>query len=219
MALFGQPGWEHDAILFRFRHALQLRQAKLAFPDVHLLVGVNSDEQVSQHKARTVMNHAERLEAVRHCRWVDEVVEDAPWVIDAAFLEAHQIDYVAHDEEAYQSAGYDDVYKFVKDQGKFLPTRRTPGVSTSELIERMVRGYRNRIFDPKLVKMGREDLKAEGSEYDGLSRLGSRVASRAVSRRTSFGSASGQPHPVTHSGLMPGGLPGMDAKEQSAGES
>lgn len=42
------------------RHALQLRQAKLSFNDVHLLVGVNSDEQVQQHKARTVMNHAER---------------------------------------------------------------------------------------------------------------------------------------------------------------
>ncbi|KAJ3530651.1 hypothetical protein NMY22_g8484 [Coprinellus aureogranulatus] len=196
--------------LFHFGHALQLRQAKLAFPDVHLLVGVNSDEQVHQHKARTVMNHAERLEAVRHCRWVDEVVEDAPWVITAEFLEKHQIDYVAHDEEAYPGAGTDDVYKFVKDQGKFLPTRRTPGVSTSELIERMVRGYRNRMFDPKLVKMGREDLKAEGSEYDGLSRFGSRVQSR----RTSFGSASG--HPMTHSGLMPGGLPGMDGKDAPA---
>lgn len=192
------------------RHALQLRQAKLAFPDVHLLVGVCSDEQVHQHKARTVMNHAERLEAVRHCRWVDEVVEDAPWVIDAAFIERHQIDYVAHDEEAYQSAGHHDVYQFAKDEGRFLPTRRTPGVSTSELIERMVKGYRNRMFDPKLVKMGRADLQAEGSEYDGMSRLGSRVPSR----RGSFGSGQ-PPHPVTHSGLMPGGLPGMDGKNGS----
>lgn len=57
------------------------------------------------------------LEGVRHCRWVDEVVEDAPWVIDAAFIEKHQIDYVAHDEEAYQSAGYEDVYGFAKSLG------------------------------------------------------------------------------------------------------
>ncbi len=28
-----------------------------------------------------------RCEAVRHCRWVDEVVPEAPWVIDAAFIE------------------------------------------------------------------------------------------------------------------------------------
>ena len=24
---------------------------------------------------------------MRHCRWVDEVVPDAPWVIDAEFIE------------------------------------------------------------------------------------------------------------------------------------
>ncbi|KAJ6469077.1 hypothetical protein C8R47DRAFT_1151128 [Mycena vitilis] len=44
-------------------HALQLRQAKLAFPSVYLLVGVNSDEQVREHKARGVMTHAERARA------------------------------------------------------------------------------------------------------------------------------------------------------------
>ena len=57
--------------LFHFGHALQLRQAKLAFPappgspehvvsGVHLLVGVNSDEQCEEHKNMTIMRHAER---------------------------------------------------------------------------------------------------------------------------------------------------------------
>ncbi|KAH9922341.1 uncharacterized protein BXZ73DRAFT_79735 [Epithele typhae] len=150
--------------LFHFGHALQLRQAKLAFPPppdapehvvsgVHLLVGVNSDEQ---------------CEAVRHCRWVDEIIPDAPWVLDAAFIEKiqHQIDYVAHDEDPYASGVHDDVYAFVKNAGKFLPTRRTPGVSTSELLERIVSGYRLRVFDKKLIKMGHPELKAEGSDYD-----------------------------------------------------
>lgn len=30
-------------------------------------------------------------------RWVDEVIPDAPWVLDQEFLEKHKIDYVAHD--------------------------------------------------------------------------------------------------------------------------
>ncbi|KAI0351589.1 hypothetical protein OH77DRAFT_1429412 [Trametes cingulata] len=163
--------------LFHFGHALQLRQAKLAFPappdapphvvsGVHLLVGVNSDEQCAQHKNNTIMTHAERCEAVRHCRWVDEVVPEAPWVIDAAFIEKYQIDYVAHDEDPYASSGHDDVYAFAKSQGKFLPTRRTPGVSTSELLERIVSGYRHRMFDKKLARMGHAELMAEGSDYD-----------------------------------------------------
>ncbi|KAJ7468477.1 cholinephosphate cytidylyltransferase [Mycena latifolia] len=170
--------------LFHFGHALQLRQAKLSFPSVYLLVGVNSDEQVRENKARGIMTHAERLEAARHCRWVDEIVAEAPWVIDQAFIDKWEIDYVAHDEDPYASSGHEDVYSYCKSQGKFIPTRRTPGVSTSELLERIVSGYRHRDFDEKLVKMGHAELKAEGSDYD-ESRVASRVASRVVSRSIS----------------------------------
>jgi choline-phosphate cytidylyltransferase len=50
--------------------------------------------------------------------------------------------------------------------GKFIPTRRTPGISTSELLERIVQKYRRRDFDAKLEKMGHAELKAAGSDYD-----------------------------------------------------
>jgi choline-phosphate cytidylyltransferase len=101
----------------RCRHALQLRQAKLSFPSVHLIVGVCSDKLVYEHKSRTVMTHAERCESVRHCRWVDEVAEDAPWIIDEDFMAKYKIDYVAHDEDPYKGVGTDDVYEFPKRQG------------------------------------------------------------------------------------------------------
>ncbi|KAH9028941.1 hypothetical protein EDB84DRAFT_1497415 [Lactarius hengduanensis] len=152
--------------LFHFGHSLQLRQAKLSFPSVHLLVGVNNDEQVKHYKFKCVMDYAERCEAVRHCRWADEVVPDGPWVIDAAFIEKYNIDYVAHDEEPYLSAGHEDVYGFAKSIGKFIPTRRTPGISTSSLLERIVKSYRKRDFDKKLEKMGHAELMAQGSDYE-----------------------------------------------------
>ena len=63
-----------------------------------------------------------RCEAVRHCRWVDEVIPDCPWIIDAAFLDKWKIDYVAHDEVPYVSEGHDDVYAFVKQRGETLVT-------------------------------------------------------------------------------------------------
>ena len=109
-------------------HMLQLRQCKLAFPEVYLMVGVCSDELVRKYKASPVMTSNERYESVRHCKWVDEVVEDAPWTIDQAFLDEHQIDYVAHDEEPYMSAGSDDVYAGVKALGKSCPPP-PPGTS------------------------------------------------------------------------------------------
>ena len=36
---------------------------------------------VHQFKGKTVMDHALRCESVRHCKWVDEVLPDAPWVL------------------------------------------------------------------------------------------------------------------------------------------
>jgi hypothetical protein len=57
-------------------------------------------------------------------------------------------------------------YTNIAKPGKFIPTRRTPGVSTSELLERIVSGYRRRDFDEKLAKMGHAELRAEGSDYD-----------------------------------------------------
>jgi hypothetical protein len=44
-----------------------------------------------------------------------------------------------------------------------------------------VSGYRHRDFDLKLEKMGRGELKAEGSDYDWSSRDISRNVSRAAS--------------------------------------
>lgn len=79
----------------------------------------------AKYKGKTVMNERERYESLRHCKWVDEIIEDAPWVVDMDFLENHNIDYVAHDDLPYSDASgqSDDVYDFVflnpsKDFGK-----------------------------------------------------------------------------------------------------
>ncbi|WWC57728.1 uncharacterized protein I303_100262 [Kwoniella dejecticola CBS 10117] len=152
--------------LFHFGHALQLRQAKLSFPKVHLLVGVCSDDLCASHKSRPAMTHAERCEAVRHCRWVDEILPDAPWVVDQEWLDKYDIDYIAHDEEVYPSKDHEDVYAFSKKDGRFVPTRRTPAISTSDLLERIVRGYRDGFFDSKLEKNGHPELLAADVDWD-----------------------------------------------------
>ena len=37
------------------------------------------------------MTEDERYDGVRHCRYVDEVVRDAPWTLDDAYLAKHKV--------------------------------------------------------------------------------------------------------------------------------
>ena len=72
--------------MFHIGHAKQLEQCKKLFPNVYLIVGVCSQEDTEKFKGPTVMDGKTRTESVRHCKWVDEVVYPAPWIIDEDFL-------------------------------------------------------------------------------------------------------------------------------------
>ncbi len=119
----------------------QLEQAKNAFPNTYLLVGVTGDSETHKRKGLTVLSGAERAETVRHCKWVDEVIPGCPWIVTPEFLAEHKIDYVAHDDLPYGADEGDDIYKPIKEQGKFLVTQRTEGVSTTGIITKYVFSY------------------------------------------------------------------------------
>uniref|UniRef100_A0A672MXI5 choline-phosphate cytidylyltransferase n=1 Tax=Sinocyclocheilus grahami TaxID=75366 RepID=A0A672MXI5_SINGR len=124
--------------LFHSGHARALMQAKNLFPNTQLIVGGESHWHTYTlvHDALT-----HKYKALIHCRYVDEVVRDAPWTLTSEFLEKDKIDFVAHDDIPYTSAGSENVYKHIKEAGMFVATQRTEGISTSDLITRIVRNY------------------------------------------------------------------------------
>ena len=68
------------------------------------------------------MNEHERVEILKHCKWVDEVLCPCPWTITVDFLRKNNLHYVAHDEAPYGAAGADDIYSEVKKLGMFKAT-------------------------------------------------------------------------------------------------
>ena len=130
----------------------QFRQAKLAFPTVQLLAGPYTDIQLQAHAMSASLPHVERCELLRHVRWIDEVVFDAPVVLSEDFLDRHKIDYVAIEEgtsvdpevSKERLSGYDlvksigenvrPVYRsgqLKRSPGKAILTRRTRNVTTT----------------------------------------------------------------------------------------
>jgi len=75
------------------------------------------------------------------CRYVDETVLPCPWILTLDFLERNDIDFVAHDDIPYGSAGSDDIYAAIKKAGWFKATQWTEGISTSDLILRIIKDY------------------------------------------------------------------------------
>jgi choline-phosphate cytidylyltransferase len=88
------------------------------------------------------------------------VIPDAPWVLTTEFLDKHKIDYVAHDALPYAdtSGAGNDVYEFVKSIGKFKETKRTEGISTSDIIMRIVKDYNQYVLRNLDRGYSREEL-------------------------------------------------------------
>jgi len=122
--------------MMHFGHANALRQAK-ELGD-YMIVGVHSDEAIRKNKGPTVMNEQERYKAVRACKWVDEVVEDAPYVTELSMIEKHNVDFVVHGDDLVTASDGSDCYAEVKKAGKFQIVKRTKGISTTDLVGRML---------------------------------------------------------------------------------
>lgn len=122
------------ADLFHYGHVEFLRRAR-AMGD-ELVVGIHSDDTVVQYKRRPIMTLEERMGVVAGCRYVDEVVPDAPFVLDQAWLKTHRIDLVVHGDD-FDIDMAAKCYGIAIEMGIYRTVPYTPGISTSDLLARL----------------------------------------------------------------------------------
>lgn len=108
----------------------------------YLVVGVNDDESIKSCKGTApVLNDDERIGAVKGCRFVDEIVPHCPYVMSPEYLnyviEKYKIDIVVHGDDPCIVDGK-DVYQDAKDRGIYREIPRTTGVSTTDIVGRML---------------------------------------------------------------------------------
>eukprot|EP00252_Welwitschia_mirabilis_P017812 TRINITY_DN395_c0_g2_i1.p1 TRINITY_DN395_c0_g2~~TRINITY_DN395_c0_g2_i1.p1 ORF type:complete len:436 (-),score=76.89 TRINITY_DN395_c0_g2_i1:389-1696(-) len=132
--------------LMHYGHANALRQAR-ALGD-ELVVGVVSDEEIIANKGPPVLSLEERLLMVKGIKWVDEVIEEAPYAINENFMkklfEEYNIDYIIHGDDPCLLPDGTDAYALAKKVGRYKQIKRTEGVSSTDIVGRMLLCVRDR---------------------------------------------------------------------------
>ena len=82
------------------------------------------------------MTMKERVSAVASCRYVDEVIPDAPLVVDQVWIDAHLIDLVVHGDD-FSEEMEQLCYRTPIELGIFRLVPYTSNISTTEIIERI----------------------------------------------------------------------------------
>jgi len=114
-----------------------MRQAK-ALGDI-LVMGVIADDEIRRCKGPPVMNQEERAAMIRACRWVDEVIVGVEYYVNCSILERVRCDFVAHgDDIPIRKDTGTDAYEEVRSAGMLKIVRRTEGISTTDLVGKML---------------------------------------------------------------------------------
>lgn len=119
---------------------------------------------------------------MKGCKFVDEVVEGVPYIMNDEYLnyviEKYRIDYVVHGDDPCIVDGK-DVYESARKLGKYLTIPRTEGISTTDIVGRML-----------LMTKSHHSNESETSDNDSARKLASGMtrtdASVPFDRKTNF---------------------------------
>lgn len=109
--------------------------------------------------------------AVEACRWATKSIPHAPYVTTLPWISHYGCQYVVHGDDITSDSNGEDCYRFVKAAGRFLVVKRTPGISTTDLVGRMLLCTKNHfvksvkdILEGNEGSDNAEDRKAHGAD-------------------------------------------------------
>ena len=117
-------------------HYNAIRQARSLCDE--LVLGIHSDAEIAHHKGPTVMNERERVAAVKACKWIDQVVFNVPYDPSVELLDALGCDFCVHGDDQSVTATGEDAFAKVKKVGRMQIVKRTEGISTTDLVGRLL---------------------------------------------------------------------------------
>ncbi|KAK5768945.1 choline phosphate cytidylyltransferase [Elasticomyces elasticus] len=146
-----------------------------------LVVGLHSDEAILANKGPTVMSLTERVLAVEACRFSSKCVPHAPYVTSLPWISHYGCKYVTHGDDITSDASGEDCYRFVKKAGRMKIVPRTPGISTTDLVGRMLLCTKEHFIRSLVDTLrGREGAGGEGEKVERGQRMADRISEYAA---------------------------------------
>lgn len=114
----------------------------------YLIVGVLADEVVEEYKRTPVLSLEERVKTISACKYVDEVIVAPPLRLTEELVKKYQIDFVVHGDD-FNKDLLEDQYGVALKLGIFRTVPYTKGISTTDIIDRIVTRYNEGEFHKK----------------------------------------------------------------------
>ena len=103
-----------------------------------LIIGVISDKDAEGYKRKPIICEADRVEMIRSCKLVDEVIFPAPLLITREFIERHNITKIVHGfMDKSDAEKQKEFFKVPIEMGIFEPIEYYREESTTKIIERI----------------------------------------------------------------------------------
>ena len=128
---------------------------------------MHPDSVIFTNKGPTLMKDEERVAMVKACKWVDEVAFGMAYGCDCKLLDSLDCEYCVHGDDMPVDPSGNSVYQDVIDNNRCRIIKRTEGVSTTELVGR-------------LLSMSREHLMKRGNDGGSESESASASANEAA---------------------------------------